>query len=241
MKQTALVTGGTSGIGRATVLALAEAGYEVVATGLVEGEIDSCRHDAAFTDVQVVLLDVADSAAVARLMFAQKKLDVLVNAAGISRVTDEFTEEGFHRTLDVNLAGTMRCCYAAKPLLAINGGAIINIASTMSIFGSATAPAYAASKGAIVQFTKSLAMAWAPLGIRCNSVAPGWIDTPMTRSLQSKANEARYGAVLARTPLGRLGKPEEIAQAVVFLASPKSSFITGAQIPVDGGYLAHGL
>jgi NAD(P)-dependent dehydrogenase (short-subunit alcohol dehydrogenase family) len=235
----ALVTGGTSGIGRATAVALAAAGYRVVATGLFEEELQECRRDPGFAGIELTQLDVGDVRAVERVIAGRERLDVLVNAAGVPRGPDEFTDQGFCRTLEINLNGSMRCCYAAQRLLAARGGAIVNIASMMSFFGSATGPAYAASKGAIVQLTKSLAVAWAPQSIRCNAVAPGWIDTPMTRSMQT--DQARYGSVLARTPMGRWGKAEEVAKAILFLASTQASFITGAVLPVDGGYLVNGI
>ncbi len=238
-RQVALVTGGTSGIGRAAALAFVAAGYDVLATGLTGEEIETCRGDAEFAGVQILRLDVGDSGAVRREISQRPRLDVLVNAAGISRTTDEFSETGFQQLVDVNLHGTMRCCYAARALLARRGGAIITVASTMSLFGSRTAPAYAASKGAVVQFTKSLALAWAGDSIRCNAVAPGWIDTPMTRSLRQ--NPDRYQRLMSRTPLARLGRPTEVADAIVFLASARASFITGTVLTVDGGYSAHGL
>jgi len=233
----AVVTGGTSGIGLATACALAAAGCRVLATGAFAHELQACETHAGMRTVDTTLLDVTDNDAVKTFFQQLDRLDLLINCAGIGgRGPSEFTPEGFAPGIDINLMGTMRCCYAAHALLARQGGAIVNIASVMSFFGSATAPAYAASKGAIVQLTKSLALAWAPEKIRVNAVAPGWIETPMTAQLQADAE--RNARVLARTPMGRWGKPEEIATGITFLASPKATFITGVTLPVDGGYLA---
>jgi NAD(P)-dependent dehydrogenase (short-subunit alcohol dehydrogenase family) len=153
----------------------------------------------------------------------------------VGRGPREFTEDGFVQTVDINLHGTMRTSYAARHLLAARGGAIVNTASMMSFFGSGTAPAYASSKGGVVQLTKSLAIAMGPDGVRVNAVAPGWIETPMTTEIFADA--ARRAAIVSRTPLGRLGRPDDVAEAVCFLAAPTSRFITGVVLPVDGGYL----
>ncbi len=180
-------------------------------------------------------LDVADEAA-AGVFAGLERLDILVNAAGIIRRAAEYDLGVFQLVLDVNLMGTMRLCTAARPLLGRQGGAIVNIASMLSFFGAGLAPAYSASKGAVAQLTKSLAIGWAADGIRVNAVAPGWIATDLTRVLQE--DEARSAAILSRTPLGRWGTPADVAGAVVFLCSDAAAFITGAVLPVDGGYLA---
>ena len=160
-----------------------------------------------------------------------------MNCAGIiQRGGAEFEVDAFRRTLEVNLVGTMRMCLAVKPRLAAGGAAIVNTASMLSTFGSPFVPGYAASKGGVVQLTKSLAAAWAADGVRVNAVAPGWIATPLTQQLQD--DEARAAPILQRTPMGRWGQPDEIGAAVCFLLSDAARFMTGAVMPVDGGYSA---
>lgn len=235
----AVVTGGTSGIGYCTAIALLAKGYEVVVTGVMDEELARCRQDPLLNRARIEYLDVCDESAVERFFASISAISALVNCAGIGRGAAEFTEQGFMHTMDVNLHGTMRCCYAAKAALTKAGGAIVNIASVMSVFGSGTGPAYSASKGAVVQLTKSLAIAWAEVGVRVNAVAPGWIQTPMTDAMQQ--DEERNRRVLERSPMKRWGKPEEIANSIVFLLSPEASFITGVMLPVDGGYLVTGI
>jgi len=235
----AVVIGGSSGIGAAVVQALLAEGCVVEATGVSHAEVAACSADKRFAGASFQALDVRDTADVHRYFGSRAQLDILVNAAGVGRGGAEFSEEGFLHTIDINLSGTMRCCYAAKPLLAASQGCIVNLASLMSLFGSPTAPAYSASKGGVAQLTKSLALAWAPEHIRVNAVAPGWVDTPMTKAMQ--ADPQRNARVLSRSPMGRWGQVEEIAAAVAFLCSMQASFITGVILPVDGGYSAAGI
>lgn len=228
----AIVTGGTSGIGLAIATALHAEGYTVTATGLTEEEV---RH-ATGGGFATRKLDVADEAAVRALVSEHPRVDVLVNAAGmIIRQLGEYEPANFSRVLDVNVTGTMRACVAARGRMS-GGAAIVNIASIFSFFGGAHAPAYTASKGAIAQLTKALAVAWAGDGIRVNAVAPGWVRTNFTRAVQE--DEARNAAILARTPMGRWGDPEDIAGPVLFLCSAAARFITGVVLPVDGGFSA---
>lgn len=231
--QRILITGGTSGIGFAIAQAFADAGANVTATGLTETEVA----DAAARESRIRFrpLDVRDSDAAKRLVAEFDSLNVLVNCAGmLRREGAEFDEATFAEVLDTNLSGTMRLCVACRPLLSKSRGCIVNTASMLSFFGSGFVPAYSASKGGVAQLTKSLAIAWATEGIRVNAVAPGWIETPMTRPLVD--DSARSQSILDRTPMRRWGRPEEIAGPVLFLCSPAAAFITGVILPVDGGY-----
>jgi len=225
--KTALVTGGTTGIGLAIARAFAAAGARVTAAGLGA---------ATEPDLEMRELDVTSDPQVRALLASFETLDFVINCAGIIRRDDEYQIETFQRVLDINLSGTMRVSVAAKPLLAVRQGAIVNIASMLTYFGGPRVPAYSASKGGIASLTRSLAVAWAGEGIRVNAVAPGWITTPLTQALHS--DPERSAPILARTPMGRWGKPEEVAGAVLFLCSPAAAFITGAILPVDGGYSA---
>jgi NAD(P)-dependent dehydrogenase (short-subunit alcohol dehydrogenase family) len=230
MKQ-ALITGGARGIGFGIAEALLKAGYAVTVTGLTDDEVAAVMPR---ENLKAVRLDVTSDAEVAASMARFSRLDVLVNCAGIIlRDGKEFTIEGFQRVLDVNLTGTMRMCVAARPLLGKQSGAIVNTASIWSFFGGGLVPAYTASKGGVAQLTKALAVAWAP-AIRVNAIAPGWIETELTKAAQ--ADPARSEAIVTRTPFARWGKPDDIGGAVVFLCSEGAGFVTGAVLPVDGGY-----
>jgi NAD(P)-dependent dehydrogenase (short-subunit alcohol dehydrogenase family) len=233
---TAVVTGGVGGIGAAICAALRQAGAEVIATGYDQREVDDKAADPQLAGVRLAPLDVGDVAAVDAFAAGIERADILVNCAGTTRRGPAaFEEEAFNHVIDVNLAGTMRACRAFRGKLAARDGAIVNIASLMSFFGTATAPGYAASKGGVALLTKSLALAWAGQGVRVNAVAPGWIITPLT---DRQIDPALRQRVIERTPMGRWGEPQHIADAVAFLCSPQAAFITGVILTVDGGYSA---
>jgi len=220
---TALITGAAGGIGGALLLAFRDAGYHTIGVDRAHGD-------------GVIALDVTDSAAVASFGASLDTLAVLVNAAGVLRLREEYDPAEFARVVDVNLTGTMRMAVACRAALARAKGAIVNIASMHAIFGAPLSPAYAASKAGVVQLTKSLAVAWADDGIRVNAIAPGWIETSMTVPARSDATRNR--AILDRTPLGRWGTPDDIVGPALFLAGDAARFITGAVLSVDGGYSA---
>lgn len=228
--RTALVVGGTSGIGAATALRLATDGATVIAAGLNSAAAPEELQQA----VELRELDLRDPRALEDLITSHGRLDVLVNAAGIIRRGDEHRPEVFREVLEINLTGALRAAEAAYGLLAESRGCIVNVASMLSYFGGPLVPAYSASKGGIVQLTKSLAVAWAAQGIRVNAVAPGWIATDLTAALQ--ADPAAADRILSRTPMARWGTAAEVAGAIAFLTGPDAAFITGAVLPVDGGY-----
>jgi NAD(P)-dependent dehydrogenase (short-subunit alcohol dehydrogenase family) len=230
----ALITGGTTGIGFGIATAMLDAGYEVTVTGLTDEQVNAFPRRQGLSAVK---LDITSAQSVAAVVAPFDRLSALINCAGIIfRNYAEYDLDIFQKVIDVNLTGTMRMCVAARPKLAVAGGAIVNAASMLSFFGGPAIPAYTASKGGVAQLTKALAVAWAAEGIRVNAIAPGWIATELTRGLVE--DEDRSAAIVNRTPMQRWGDPGDLGGAAVFLCSPAARFITGVILPVDGGYAA---
>jgi 2-deoxy-D-gluconate 3-dehydrogenase len=244
----ALVTGGNGGIGFGMAEGLAAAGAAVMIAGR-----DQIKSDAAVAALrergrtaEAVMVDVAEEpscrAMVAAAVGAFGRLDILVNNAGINigKQPQEMTLTEWNTVLATNLTGAFIAAQAAYPNMKRQGGGkIINIGSMFSLFGAPFVSAYSASKGGIVQLTKSLATAWAADKIQVNAVLPGWIDTDLTRGARERRPEL-HDNVLRRTPAGRWGTPRDLAGVAVFLASAASDFVTGAAIPVDGGFASQG-
>ena len=244
----AIVTGGNGGIGLGMARGLARAGARVVIAARDAAKSkDAVRElEALGPGARAVTTDVTDEASVGRLIRATleafDRVDILVNNAGtnIRKPPHEVTLAEWRHVLDTNLTSAYLCSHAAYPAMKATGrGKIINIGSMMSIFGAGFAPAYAASKGGIVQFTRACASAWARDNIQVNAVLPGWIDTALTRQARQEI-AGLHERVLQRTPAGRWGAIDDLAGIAVFLASPASDFVTGTAIPVDGGFSIQG-
>jgi len=244
----ALVTGAQRGMGRADAIALGQQGATVIVTDIdlkacqaVADDIMSASGKAEAFAMDVTKKDQIDSVfdAVIRKF---KKLDILVNNAGIfhPKPALDLTEKDWQQTMDINLKGYFLCAQrAAKEMAKQRYGRIINITSIASGqvgVGFAGAAHYSATKGGIIGMTETMALEWGPLGITVNAIGPGAIDTPMVADIKNSPELLK--GITARVPLGRMGKPEEIAAAVVFLASDEASYVTGATLFVDGGYLA---
>jgi 2-dehydro-3-deoxy-D-gluconate 5-dehydrogenase len=237
----AIVTGGNGGIGYGIARGLAKAGANIVIAARHAAK--SARAITALQEIGVhalsVTTDVQDEMSVQAMVQAAAeafgRVDILVNNAGINirKAPQDYTLEEWQHVIDTNLTGVFLCSRAVYPYMAkAGGGKIINIGSMTSIFGSNVSPAYAATKGGVVQFTKSLAIFWAKDNIQVNAILPGWIHTDLTAS----ASTERYDFIKSRIPHGRWGEPDELAGAAVFLASRASDYVTGIALPVDGGY-----
>ena len=244
----AIVTGGNGGIGLGMARGLAEAGADIVIVGRNEAKSNAAIAELRQCGVKAlsVVTDVTDKAAVAdmaaRVRRELGRIDILVNNAGITirKPPQALDLEEWDSVIKTNLTSAFLCSQAVYPAMKeAGGGKIINIGSMMSIFGASFAPAYAASKGGIVQFTRSCAVAWAADNIQANAVLPGWIDTDLTKRAREQI-DGLHDKVLARTPAARWGEIADFAGIAVFLSSSASDFVTGTAIPVDGGFSVMG-
>ncbi len=248
-EQVAIVTGGNKGIGKGIALAMAAAGAWIHLTGRDEaaGAVTVSEIQAAGGRAEFHAADINDDAAMdaiinraaetaLQLGADRPRIDILVNNAGISKVDgppEHLSDENWNAVIDTNLNSVFKCSRTVHPFMT-SGGKIINIGSMYSLFGTPLIPNYAASKGAIVQLTKSLATAWAPNNIQVNCILPGWISTDLTKAVEE---DAEFTAdIMKRTPAGRFGKPEDLGGTAVFLASSATGFLTGQSIAVCGGY-----
>ena len=248
----ALVTGGGSGIGRASAEAFAREGARVVVADLSESDAleTAAKIGEGGGEAATAIGDVTDGAGAEAMVRAAVDryggLDVLLNSAGITSrhgsLRDASPEEAWDKVIDINLKGTWMVSWHAVPEMERSGGgSIVNLASTMALVGYPVGIGdgfnpYPPSKGGVIQFTRTLALAYAKKGIRVNCLCPGYIATSLTADL--RANDETRRLTLDRTPMGRYGLPEEVANAALFLASDESSFITGSPLIVDGGYTA---
>jgi 2-dehydro-3-deoxy-D-gluconate 5-dehydrogenase len=244
----ALITGGNGGIGLGMAEGMARAGAHIMIAGRNREKSTAAAATLGKYGVKTGVIDVVveDPASCEAMVAATVKqfgcLDILCNNAGVNirGAPETMTPAQWRKVLAVNLDGAFYCSQAAYPALkAAGGGKIINTGSMFSIFGASFNTAYAASKGGIVQMTKALATAWAKDNIQVNAILPGWIDTELTRNARAQV-DGLHDRVLARTPAARWGAPADFAGVAVFLASPASNFVTGASIPVDGGWSIQG-
>ena len=244
----ALVTGGNGGIGLGMARGLAQAGAAVAVAGrnLKKSQAAAAELTAMGVKTAVIEVDVTDEMSCRKMVedtVAQLgRLDILINNAGINirKQPQDYTLAEWRLVIESNLSSAFTCSQAAYPHMKSAGaGKIINIGSMMSIFGASFAPAYAASKGGIVQMSRALATAWAKDNIQVNAVLPGWIDTDLTKRARAEVSGLN-SMVLMRTPARRWGTPDDLSGIAVFLAGPASDFVTGTAIPVDGGYAAQG-
>jgi 2-deoxy-D-gluconate 3-dehydrogenase len=244
----AIVTGGNGGIGLGMARGLAGAGAAIVVVGRNEE-----KNAAAVKELQALgvavssqVVDVTKKNACEKMaeaaVAAHGRIDILVNNAGtnVRKQPQDYSEDEWRFVIDTNLSSAFFCSNAVYPAMKKGGGGkIINIGSMMSIFGASFTTPYAATKGGIVQMSRAMATAWAKDNIQVNSVLPGWIDTELTRNARKQV-DGLHERVLARTPAGRWGTPDDHAGIAVFLGGPASDFVTGTAIPVDGGYSVQG-
>ena len=242
--KTALVTGAAQGLGREIALALARSGASLVLSDIQSPEDTAAAVEETGVPWIAVPADITDEDQVKVLAERSGsewgKVDILINNAGVSQLsytaTEDLSKAEWETIIGINLTGTFLVCKHVGKKMIAGGGSIVNIATTAGITGVPRAPAYCASKAGVILLTKSLALEWARYHIRVNAVAPHYLETPLTEGL--RASEKVYAGLVKQIPMGRFGKPSEIAGAVLFLASQASTYTTGTVIVADGGFLA---
>ena len=243
--KTAIITGSARGLGKEIAIGLAEYGVSLVLADIVQPEETKKEVEEKSVRCIAVQTDISDEAQVKKIAdiadLEYGKVDILVNNAGISQLnytpTEDLPLEEWDQVMSVNLKGTFLCCkHIGKLMIKNGGGNIINIASTAGVTGVSRAPAYCASKAGVILLTKSLALEWAKHNIRVNAIAPHYLETDLTSGLRS--SEDVRGKIAKQIPMRRFGKVSELIGAVIFLSSEASSYMTGAALTVDGGYLA---
>lgn len=241
----AAITGGASGIGLAFARRWIDSGGTAVLLDFSQERLEKVVADLGSGAARGILTDVTDNASVVAafesIRTIEGHLDTVVNSAGIARpaASSEVSDEDFTHMLDIHLTGTMRSCRAAYPLLKETGGTIVNIASVAALTGMPGRASYTTAKAGIGGLTRTLSVEWAPNGIRTNAVGPGYVRTALTDT-QMAEDKLSDVPIKARTPLGRFAEPEEIAEAIYFLASPASSYVNGHLLMADGGMTVDG-
>jgi 2-dehydro-3-deoxy-D-gluconate 5-dehydrogenase len=244
----AIVTGGNGGLGLAMARGLAGAGAAIAIAARDQGKSQAAikQLGASASRSRFYAFEASSAQSCRKLVDSVvgdfSRCDILINNAGtnIRKAPEQISETEWHQILDVNLSAALFCAQAVYPHMKAAGrGKILNIGSMYSLFGAPTVAAYAASKGGLIQLTRSLACAWASDNIQVNAVLPGWLDTELTRRARQQVADL-HDYVLSRTPAGRWGEPGDIAGAAVFFCSSASDFVTGATLAVDGGYSARG-
>ncbi len=238
--KTALVTGGTKGIGKAIVMEFLALGAHVVAVARGQESIDELRKECSSDKLTIISADLSNKEGIKKIVDTLTTLDILVNNVGmnIRKKIVDFEDEDFDKIVNTNLFSMYELTRKCFPMLKESKGNVVSIASVTGMTHVKSGVIYGMTKAAMIQFTRNIAVEWAEHGIRLNAVSPWYIRTPLTEGVLS--NQAFYDEVVSRTPMQRVGKPEEVAAAVGFFAMNNASFITGQNLAVDGGFTING-